>query len=158
MGVLRGRQVPGHELAFYAYKYGGIPVDKLQICLAIAWGESKWYQEAYNDNPGTGDKSYGIWQINMIEDLRESRMREYSLTREEELYDLKKNAECMAIIRQQSIDWGHRSEWQQWGAFTDGSYTRHMDLAWLHVKTFKERLAESGDRLHVDGEDDCDKI
>lgn len=157
MGVLRGFQVPGHQLAFYAWKYGKVPVDKLQECLAIAWGESKWYSEAFNDNPDTQDKSYGVWQVNMLGRLHDARLREYGIQTAEDLYDLPTNARCMGIIRQQSIDWGW-NEWQQWGAFTNGSYTRHMDLAWLHVKTFKERLAESGDRLHVGGEDDCDRI
>lgn len=157
MGVLRGRQVPGYELAFHAYKHGGVPLEGLQTCLAIAWGESKWYSEALNDNPDSGDKSYGIWQINMIGRLREPRLKLYNITRDEELYDLKKNAECMGIIRQQSIDWGW-NEWQQWGAYTNGSYLRHMPLAEIAVRDFKRRLDESGDRLHVGEPYDCDSL
>lgn len=154
---LAGTQVPGERLAYAAYKYGNVPLEDLEICLAIAWGESKWYDGAYNFNDASGDKSYGLWQINLIGKLHAPRMRDLKLTREEDLYDLATNARCMGVLRQERIDWG-MDQWSAWGAYTNKSYMRHTGLAYMAVKKFKERLEESGDRLHLGEPYDCDSI
>ena len=36
---------------------------------AIAMAESSGDSAALNNNPNTGDLSYGLWQINMIGDM-----------------------------------------------------------------------------------------
>lgn len=154
---LAGPQIPGPQLAFFAHKYGQIPVEELETCLAVAYGESHWYAGSYNFNERTGDKSYGIWQVNLLGTLHAARMRDFQLSKEEDLFDLATNARCMGEIYRESQSWGYVG-WRPWGAYTNFSYDRHRGLAYLAVKTFTDRLAESGDRLHVDGADDCDRI
>jgi len=155
---LKGTQIPGERLAFVAYKYGQIPVKELETCLAIGFGESNWYDKAYNFNDTTGDRSFGIWQVNLLGKLKAQRMKDFQLTKEEDLYDLVTQARCMGIIYREALSWGRPSGWTPWGAYTNGSYAQHRALAQRGVTLFKQRLAESGDRLHVGGENDCDRI
>ncbi len=155
---LAGNQIPGIQLAFYAHKYGQIPLDQLEVCLAVAYGESHWYDKAYNPNAATGDNSYGIWQINLLGRLKEARMTQLGLSKPEDLFDLATNARCMGHLYREALSWGRASGWSPWGAYTNFSYDRHRTLGWFAVRDYKMRLEESGDKLHVDGEDDCDKL
>lgn len=155
---LAGKQISGVHLAFYAYKYGQIPLDQLETCLSVAYGESHWYDRAYNPNEATGDNSYGIWQINLLGRLKEARMKQFGLSKPEDLFDLATNARAMGIIYREALSWGRTSGWSPWGAYTNRSYQRHDALSYLAVRDFKARLAESGDKLHIGGAEDCDAL
>ena len=152
MGVLAGRQVPGVELAFLAHK-NGVALEDLEDCLAIARAESMWYEEAINENEATLDHSYGIWQINMRGDLMLARMREYKLNDPQDLYRAEVNARVMGTLYK-------RRKWRDWGAFHDGNYLKPFfrTPAIEAVTAYKQRLEESGDRLHLGEPFDCNSL
>lgn len=155
---LAGTQASGVHLAFYAHKHGQIPLDELITCLAIARGESLWYDKAYNPNASTGDNSYGVWQVNLLGRLRAARLVQLGLSEPEDLFDLATNARCMGVLYREALSWGRDSGWSPWGAYTNGSYRRHLGPATEAVEAYKARLAESEDRLHIGGVDDCDSL
>ena len=47
-------------------KGAGFPDSLLDIMARIALAESGGNPNAHNENAGTGDNSYGLWQINII--------------------------------------------------------------------------------------------
>ena len=47
--------------------------DEALIATAIALAESGGDPSAHNDNPKTGDDSFGLWQINMFKELGPAR-------------------------------------------------------------------------------------
>lgn len=155
---LAGKQISGLHLAFYAHKYGQIPLDQLETCLAVAYGESHWFDKSYNPNEATGDNSYGIWQINLLGKLKAARLKQLNLSKSEDLFDLETNARAMGVLYREALSWGRTSGWSPWGAYTNRSYERHLGLAFIAVRDFKARLEESGDRLHIGEPFDCDSL
>jgi hypothetical protein len=77
--------------------------------LAMAWAvvkqESSARPYAHNDNPNTGDNSYGLFQINMINSLGPSRRSLYGLEDNNELFDPLKNAEIAYKISNGGTNW-----------------------------------------------------
>jgi hypothetical protein len=63
----------------------GFRGNSLRTAWAIAKRESGGQPTAYNGNSGTGDKSYGLFQINMIGDLGPSRRAKFGLKSNDEL-------------------------------------------------------------------------
>ena len=70
----------------------GMPENKIPTMVAIALAESGGKTDSLNDNPKTGDLSYGLWQINMIGALGPDRRKRYGLKSNEELKDPATNA------------------------------------------------------------------
>jgi len=68
---------------------------------------------AHNGNAGTGDNSYGLWQINMIGALGPARRAQFGLSSNEQLYDARTNARAaLAIYRGQG--------WNAWATSYGG--------------------------------------
>ncbi len=155
---IAGRLIPAHQIAYAAWK-AGLPEDQLVTAVAVAYGECEGYDRSYNPNPSTNDKSYGLWQINMLGNLMAVRLKQYKITRPEELFDIEVNARAMAMIYKESVAAGYNG-WRPWGAYTNGRYKKagRWETAQAGVALLKRRIAESGDRLHLYGEDDCDRI
>lgn len=83
----------------------GVPEDRIPLMVNIAKRESGLRPGAHNPNRNTGDNSYGLWQINMIDEpgykLGEERMRQFAdigVSSPEDLKDPWKNAQAMARI------------------------------------------------------------
>ena len=87
----------------------GVPEDKIPLMVNIAKRESGLRPGAHNPNRSTGDNSYGLWQINMINEpgyrLGEERLRQFAdigVTAPEDLKDPWKNTQAMARILKSS--------------------------------------------------------
>lgn len=80
--------------------------------LVKAWGtvmkESSGRPMAHNDNPKTGDDSYGLFQINMIGSLGVNRMEKYGLESYEDLFDPLTNAKIGYLVS------GGGTNWEPW--------------------------------------------
>jgi hypothetical protein len=92
----------------------------LSNMVAIAYAESGGDPNAHNDNPKTGDESYGLWQINMIGKLGPSRRKAFGITQNSQLFDPATNAKAAYIIyKSQGLD--------AWTTYTRGTYLKFMD-------------------------------
>lgn len=119
---LDGKRLTYLETARLAHKHG-IPLgEQLAVCVAIAEWESRRYDKAWNFNAKTKDKSYGLWQINMIGKLLPERLKAYGLKSPEELYNPDTNAKAMVKISD------HGKNWKPWGAYTNGNYRKNNTL------------------------------
>jgi hypothetical protein len=81
----------------------GLSDGQAKIAAAIAMAESGGDPNAHNTNSSTGDNSYGLWQINMIEgrDIDPAaRRRSYGITSNDQLLDPAVNAKAMRIESQ----------------------------------------------------------
>ena len=84
----------------------GFEGESLRIAWAIAMRESNGRPRAFNGNSATGDKSYGIFQINMIGQLGVDRRAKFNLASNEELFDPVTNAEITYHMTNKGKDWG----------------------------------------------------
>ena len=100
----------------------GFTKDQAKIMAAIAGGESTFDNTAHNTNRGTGDNSYGLWQINMIDELGPERRKGIGISSNEELFDPATNARAAKYI----FD---RQGFTAWGAYTDGNAAEYMNAA-----------------------------
>jgi hypothetical protein len=71
----------------------GFEGQELKEAWAIAKKESNGRPLAFNGNTLTGDNSYGIFQINMINSLGEDRREKFDLSHNADLFNPVKNAE-----------------------------------------------------------------
>ena len=76
----------------------GFTGQALEDALKIAQGESGYNPFAANFNKGTGDESYGLFQINMLDKLGPGRRQWFGIKNNEELYDVHKNAKAAYSI------------------------------------------------------------
>lgn len=56
----------------------GFPEERVPLMVNIAKRESGLNPQAHNPNRATGDNSYGLFQINMIDNLGPSRLKEFA--------------------------------------------------------------------------------
>ena len=87
-----------------ALRQAGWEDELIPWYLAVTKGESSWRHRALNDNPVTGDLSYGDGQINMIGKLGVERRAKYGINNED-LYDPLINATIARnILHEQGPD------------------------------------------------------
>lgn len=101
-------------------KEAGFSGENLRVAYAVARAESSGRPRAHNNNRVSGDLSYGIFQINMIDKLGPARRKRYSLSSNDDLYQPELNAR----IAYEMSDGGR--DWTPWGAFTNLSYRKHL--------------------------------
>jgi len=89
---------------------------------AVMMAESGGDPQVVNNNRNTGDLSYGLFQINMIDDLGPARMQQYGLRSYDDLKDPNVNVRVAA----QMFKAGGPTAW---GAYKNGSYKKFMDQA-----------------------------
>ena len=77
----------------------------LKTAWAVARVESNGRPLALNDNTKTGDKSYGIFQINMLGNLGDDRKEKFELVSNKELFDPVTNAEITYYMTKGGKDW-----------------------------------------------------
>ena len=100
-------------------RQGGWPEEMIPTMGAVAFAESTGRSGVVNNNPATGDDSWGLLQINMIGDLGPYRMQRYGLKSYDDLKDPVTNARvALDIYRSEGIT--------AWGAYTDGRYKEFL--------------------------------
>jgi hypothetical protein len=87
----------------------GFKGKDLVVAWAVAKKESSGRPLAFNGNHKTGDSSYGMFQINMIDDLGPDRRTKFDLESNAELFNPVKNAEIAYYMTNGGEDW---SSWK----------------------------------------------
>lgn len=91
------------------------------IAAAIAMAESGGNPNSINNNPKTGDLSYGYWQINMIGSLGPSRRRQFGITSNTQLLDPLTNAKAAVMLSNGG------SNFTPWSTFKSGAFRNFMN-------------------------------
>ena len=112
----------GEDVARMAHQ-AGFRGDDLVKVVAISKRESNWRPNAFNGNAGTGDRSYGLMQINMIGDLGPARLRQFGLSSSDQLLDPQTNLN--AAFRMYSDAGGSLNAW---GGYKGLSNTFNTDV------------------------------
>ena len=110
----------------------GFEGQDLKEAWAIAKKESNGRPLAFNGNKLTGDNSYGIFQINMVDSLGEDRRTKFDLDHNADLFNPVKNAQ----IAMHMSNGG--SDWTSWHIGKD-AYT---STSGKHYAKFKEWLGK----------------
>ena len=100
-------------------RVAGFPEDKVVTMTAIAMAESSGDSAAINNNPNTGDLSYGLWQINMIGDMGPERRKLFGIKSNEELLDPLTNAKAAYEIYK-------LQGYAAWSVYKSGKYRDYM--------------------------------
>lgn len=100
----------------------GVAPEKIPTMTAISLAESGGNPKAFNPNARTGDKSYGLWQVNMLGGLGPERMKQFGLSKEEELFDPSVNARAAKkILESQGL--------KAWSVYKGGQYKQYLSEA-----------------------------
>lgn len=99
----------------------GLSGESLRMAWSIGMGESGGNPRAFNGNAGTGDKSYGLFQINMLGNLGPARLKQYNLSSNEDLFDPETNIRVMIKMS------NNCTNWQPWSVYKHGSYKKFYD-------------------------------
>jgi hypothetical protein len=84
----------------------GFKGKQLKVAWAVTKKESGGRPVAHNDNTGTGDNSYGLFQINMIGSLGADRREKFGLETNDQLFDPVTNAKIAFHMTRGGSDWG----------------------------------------------------
>jgi hypothetical protein len=87
----------------------GFKGNDLVVAWAIAKKESNGRPLAFNGNHKTGDSSYGMFQINMIDSLGPDRREKFDIDTNSELFNPVKNAEIAYYMSNGGDNW---SSWK----------------------------------------------
>lgn len=101
----------------------GFSPEQAVTMTAIALAESGGRPEAHNPNRSTGDNSYGLWQINMIDSLGPARRKEFGIGSDDALFDPQTNAAAAFQVS------GGGGNFKPWTTYTSGAYKSHLDEA-----------------------------
>jgi len=110
----------------------GFEGQDLKEAWAIAKKESNGRPLAFNGNSLTGDNSYGIFQINMINTLGDDRRTKFDLEHNADLFNPVKNAQIAMHMS------GGGRDWTSWHIGKD-AYT---STSGKHYAKFKEWLSK----------------
>jgi peptidoglycan hydrolase-like protein with peptidoglycan-binding domain len=100
----------------------GFSGTSLPIMGAIVLAESGGNPKALNDNPRTGDLSYGLAQINMIGALGPARRRWFDIDDNDELFKPATNCRCAFLIFKAA---GRR--FTDWTTYKHSSHLKFID-------------------------------
>ena len=84
----------------------GFEGPSLRTAWAVVMKESGGRPIAHNDNHRTGDNSYGLFQINMIGSLGDTRREKFSLRSNKDLFDPVTNAQVAYYMTAKGTNWG----------------------------------------------------
>ena len=96
----------------------GFRGEGLKMAYAIAMAESSGNARAHNPNAGTGDNSYGLFQINMLGAMGPERRKQYGLGSNEDLFDPLTNAKVAFKMS------GGGKNWGPWSTYGGGQYKK----------------------------------
>ena len=100
----------------------GFSTEQAVIMAAIAMAESSGRAKAHNDNRSTGDDSYGLWQINMIDRLGPERRRQFGISSNAALFDPTTNAKAARLVY---LSQGFGA----WSVYRNGAYRQYLPAA-----------------------------
>lgn len=100
-------------------RQAGFKGQALQMAYAIAMAESGGRANAYNGNANTGDKSYGLFQINMLGGMGPERRARYGLSSNSALFDPLTNAKIAYKMSNGGKNWG------PWSTYKTGAYKQY---------------------------------
>ena len=98
----------------------GLSGENLKMAWAIAMGESGGNPRAFNGNRNTGDCSYGLFQINMIDNLGPARRKQFGISSNDELFDPMTNIKAMLKVS------GNCTNWKPWSVYKNGTYKKFL--------------------------------
>ena len=112
-------------------KKAGFTGNELAVAYGVAKAESGGRPTAYNPpSNGTGDNSFGLFQINMIGGLEQERLNKtwvksdgstFKLSSDKDLYDPLTNAEVAYHMSNGG------KNWSAWTTYTSGKYQQFLD-------------------------------
>ena len=117
-GSVRGGQLNVGTLVGLA-KAAGFSDRDAQIMAAIAMAESGGRSTEFNGNAATGDKSYGLWQVNMLGNMGPERRRAFGISDNAQLFDPATNANAARQVYQ-SQGFG------AWSVYRSGAYRQFL--------------------------------
>jgi cell wall-associated NlpC family hydrolase len=91
----------------------------LAMAYKISMAESGGNAGKHNGNAGTGDNSYGLFQINMLGAMGPSRLKQYGLSSNNDLLNAATNAR---VAYQMS---GGGTDWNAWSTYKSGAYKQY---------------------------------
>ena len=122
VGGARGTNILSVSRMVQLAKEAGFNDQEAAIMGAIGAAESSGNPNAHNPNRSTGDNSYGLWQINMIDRLGPERRRLFGIQTNEQLKDPKINAMAARKIFQQQ-------GFKAWSVYKSGKYLQFLGTA-----------------------------
>ena len=128
VGGARGTNTLSVSRTVQLAKEAGFNDQEAAIMGAIAAAESSGNPNAHNPNRSTGDNSYGLWQINMIDRLGPERRRLFGIQSNEQLKDPKINAMAARKIFQQQ-------GFKAWSVYKSGKYLQFLGTAQSAIGT-----------------------
>jgi hypothetical protein len=100
----------------------GVAKEKIPTMTAIALAESSGRLQAFNPNSQTGDRSYGLFQVNMHGGLGPARMKEFGLKSEKDLFNPETNVKAAKrILESQGLG--------AWSVYKGGQYKQFLPEA-----------------------------
>jgi hypothetical protein len=119
----RPQQVPASSDQLTNWlKQAGFQGEELRKAWAVAMRESNGRPGAFNGNAATGDKSYGLFQINMLGSMGAARMKQFGLKSEQDLLDPLVNAKAAYQMS--------RGGWSAWDIDTSGYNYGRNQASW----------------------------
>lgn len=103
-------------------KAAGGTDEEAHTLAAISQAESSGNQMSHNTNARTGDNSYGLWQINMLNKLGPERRKHYGLKSNEDLFDPATNARVALQMHRESRGHGYGD----WTTYSSGKYRKYL--------------------------------
>jgi hypothetical protein len=108
----KNEQLSPEELKNLLYEVG-FRGERLREAWGTAMKESTGRPRSHNRNRETGDNSYGLFQINMIDSLGPARLKQFNLESNEDLFNPVRNAEIAFFMS----DGG--KNWSSWNGLTE---------------------------------------
>lgn len=99
----------------------GLSGENLRMAWSISMAESGGDPRAFNGNARTGDKSYGLFQINMLGNLGPARLREFGISSNEQLFDPATNIRAMLKVS------NNCRSWTPWSVYKNGRYRTYYN-------------------------------
>lgn len=106
----------------------GFKGKSLKLAWAIVMRESRGHPTSRNNNPSTGDNSYGLFQINMIGGLGDDRREKFGITKNSELFDPVTNAQAAFYMSAKGTNFG---SWGLGPDAYDGTPSEPSITIWL---------------------------
>lgn len=116
-------QLSAKDLKTILYE-AGFRGANLKEAWAVAMKESTGRPRSHNDNPNTGDNSYGLFQINMIGSLGPARLEQYGLKTNKDLFNPLVNAKIAFQMSDGGKNW---SAWNGLGSSTTKWFKEYPD-------------------------------
>ncbi len=106
----------------------GFKGESLKMAWSVVMRESRGNPTSRNNTPGTGDNSYGLFQINMIGNLGEVRREKFNIAKDSDLFDPVTNAKAAFYMTARGTNWG---SWGLGPDAYDGSPEEPSVTKWL---------------------------